>query len=304
MAPQIKNVALAGSSGSLGSHILTALLANESFNVTILVRKPPTSVPSNVKVNEVDFDSIASITEALKGQDALVDASSNPADPTLAIRMIDAAVAAGIYRIIPSEFSSDPENSKARALPPFMGKSQAYTHIQKLGSENKITWTAVSNNAFFDWGLRMAFVGIDLKGKKIDYMNDGTMVIPWTLLSSVGTAVANILSKPEETKNRVCYIYDVKKSQKEVADLAKSAVGSEGWQEQKLDMDKVLGEAMTELQAGNVNFKVIGDMIRYSISTPGFVEVPKKDDNALLGVKALSDEEIKQVIKKIAGELA
>lgn len=149
----------------------------------------------------------------------------------------------------------------------------------------------------------MGFVGIDLAGKKIDYMNDGTLVIPWTLMSSVGTAVANILLRPEETRNRVCYIYDILKSQKEVADLTKSALGNEGWQEQKLDMDKVFEEAMTELQAGNVTFKVIGDMIRFSISTPGFVEVPEKDDNELLGVKLLSDEEVKQSIKQIASEL-
>lgn len=239
----------------------------------------------------------------MKGKDALVDATSNPADPTLSIRLVDAAVAAGVYRILPAEFSSDPENSKARHLPPFQGKSQAYKYIQKLGRENKITWTAVSNHALFDWGLRMGFVGIDLAGKKIDYMNDGTLVIPWTLMSSVGTAVANILLRPEETRNRVCYIYDILKSQKEVADLTKSALGNEGWQEQKLDMDKVFEEAMTELQAGNVTFKVIGDMIRFSISTPGFVEVPEKDDNELLGVKLLSDEEVKQSIKQIASEL-
>ncbi|KAH6714978.1 hypothetical protein DL95DRAFT_479692 [Leptodontidium sp. 2 PMI_412] len=303
MAPEIKNVVLAGPSGSLGSHILRALLAQNLFDVTVLVRKPRDDLPSSVKVKVVDFDSVASLSEALKGKDALVDATSNPADPTLSIRLVDAAVAAGVYRILPAEFSSDPENSKARHLPPFQGKSQAYKYIQKLGRENKITWTAVSNHALFDWGLRMGFVGIDLAGKKIDYMNDGTLVIPWTLMSSVGTAVANILLRPEETRNRVCYIYDILKSQKEVADLTKSALGNEGWQEQKLDMDKVFEEAMTELQAGNVTFKVIGDMIRFSISTPGFVEVPEKDDNELLGVKLLSDEEVKQSIKQIASEL-
>ena len=166
----------------------------------------------------VDFDSVSSLTETLKGQDALVDATSTP-DPSLSIRLIDAAVAAGVYRVLPAEFSSDPENTKARALPPFQGERVVYEYIQKLGNENKITWTAMSNTAFLDWGLRMGFVGIDLVNKKIDYMNDGTMVVPWTLLSSVSEAVVNVLSKPEHTKNRVCHISNIQKSQKDVSAL-------------------------------------------------------------------------------------
>ncbi|KAH7119194.1 hypothetical protein EDB81DRAFT_952570 [Dactylonectria macrodidyma] len=303
MAREIKNVALAGASGSLGSRILQALVGTGRFNVTILARKTMGGVPSGAVMEVVDFESASALTAALKGQDALVDATSVP-DPTVAIRLMDAAVAAGVYRMIPAEFSSDPTNAKGRGLPPFQGKAKALEHIKKLADNNKITWTAISNHAFLDWGLRMSFLGIDLRSKKIDYLNGGNMVVPFTTLASVGTAVANALSKPEETKNRICYICNTQKTQKELAELAKQVLGEEGWQSKDLDMNEAFQKAMAQLQAGQVNWQVIGDIIRFSISTPGYIEKLGKTDNELLGVKAISDDEVKALIKEIAGEKA
>lgn len=269
--------------------------------MTLLARNELNDLPTGVTVKVVDFESGSALAEALKGQDALIDATSVP-DPSVSIRMMDAAVAAGVHRMIPAEFSSDPMNSKSRALPPFQGKTKAFEHIQKLARDNKITWTAISNHAFLDWGLRMSFVGIDLGNKKIDYLNDGNMVVPWTTLTSVGIAVANALLKSEETKNRVCYICNIQRSQRELASLAKQALGEEGWQTQERDMNDAFDKAMSQLQAGQVNWQVIGDIIRYSISTPGYIQKLEKTDNELLGVQAMSDEEVKGLVKEIAGE--
>ncbi|EXK77744.1 hypothetical protein FOQG_17559 [Fusarium oxysporum f. sp. raphani 54005] len=48
--------------------------------------------------------------------------------------------------------------------------------------------------------------------------------------------------------------------------------------------------------------QVIGDIIRFSISTPGYIDRLEKTDNDLLGVKAMSDEDVKELIRKIALE--
>ncbi|KAH6952531.1 hypothetical protein BKA56DRAFT_564310 [Ilyonectria sp. MPI-CAGE-AT-0026] len=314
MVHKINKVALAGANGNLGSRILQALVQKGCFRVTLLARNELNDLPTGVTIKVVDFESGSALAEALKGQDALIDATSVP-DPSVSIRMMDAAVAAGVHRMIPAEFSSDPMNSKSRALPPFQGKTKAFEHIQKLARDNKITWTAISNHAFLDWGLRMSFVGIDLGNKKIDYLNDGNMVVPWTTLTSVGIAVANALSKSEETKNRVCSICNIQKSQRELAGLAKQALGEEGWQTQERDtccqsiqsilerdMNDAFDKAMSQLQAGQVNWQVIGDIILYSISTPGYIQKLEKTDNELLGVQAMSDEEVKGLVKEIAGE--
>ncbi|KAM6517710.1 hypothetical protein FSOLCH5_008677 [Fusarium solani] len=301
MAHQIKNVALAGASGSLGSCILQALVRTGRFNVTVLARKTMDDVPSGAVVQVVDFESASALTAALKGQDALIDATSAP-DPSVAIRLMDAAAAAGVYRMIPSEFSSDPANPKGRSLAPFQGKVKALEHIQKLADDGKITWTAISNHAFLDWGLRMTFLGIDLGNRKISYLNGGNTVVPHTILASVATAVANALSKPEETKNRICYICNRQMTQRELVQLVKQALGDQGWESEDLDMSQVFEKAMAQLQAGQVNWQVIGDIIRFSISTPGYVKRLEKTDNELLGVEEMSDEQVVALVKEIAGE--
>ncbi|KAJ4176412.1 hypothetical protein NW755_014431 [Fusarium falciforme] len=297
----IKNVAIAGTSGNVGSHALQAIVEQGRFTVTVLARKQPAQVPAGVVVKIVDFDSVPSLTEALKNQDAFVDAVNTP-DPSVPLRLIDAAVAAGVYRFILSEFSTDPDNAKVRALPPFLGKAKVYDYIRKLADGGKITWTAISNNAFLDWGLRTGFVNIDLVNEKVALMNGGMHPFPWTLLSSVGKAVAGVLVKPGETNNRVCHIYNFQKSQMEMAELAKQALGDEGWQTERLDMDVVFAKALSDLKSGKVDFQVIGDMIRYAITTPSLASPLDKDDNELLGVPALGDDDIKQVIKEIAAE--
>ncbi|KAM5526734.1 isoflavone reductase family protein [Fusarium oxysporum f. sp. phaseoli] len=301
MAHEIKNVALAGASGSLGSHILRALNKSGRFNVTVLTRKTTKDVPTGTGVKVVDFESVSDLTAVLKGQYALVDATSVP-DPSFAIRLMDAAAAAGVYRMIPAEFSSDPMNAKARGLPPFQGKAKALEHIQNLADDEKITWTAISNHAFLDWGLRMSFIGIDLQNKSIDYLKPCLTVIPMTTLESVGTAVANALIKAEATKNRICYICNTQKTQKDLAELAKRALGDEGWKTQDVDTKEAFEKSMVQLQAGQVDMQVIGDIIRFSISTPGYIQGLEKTDNDLLGVKEMSDAEVQELVREIARE--
>lgn len=100
----IQNVLIAGATGSVGAPILSALLAEPSFNVTILSRKSSNAVfPSDVAVIKVsDAYTVAELTSAFRGQDAVVVAVStapvtqDEGKSGLAYRLVDAAVAAGV----------------------------------------------------------------------------------------------------------------------------------------------------------------------------------------------------------------
>ena len=184
----------------MGSPILTSLI-KAGFKVTVIARKEGQTFPLSVSVKVVNTDSVSEITEALHGQDAVVDATSGP-DPTLSGRIVEAAASAQVYRIILGEFSADPEDSVARSPLVFHGKNQALQRVKQLAAEGKLTWTAISNGAFLDWNLRTGFINIDIYGKKVQYINDGMLPFPWTMLSSVGVAVANALKKVQETENR------------------------------------------------------------------------------------------------------
>ncbi|CEL11097.1 hypothetical protein ASPCAL14204 [Aspergillus calidoustus] len=298
MSRQIKNVA----TGNLGSHILAALVSYGSFNITVLTRKSGAIFPTGVTAKVVDFSSPAAIGLALQGQDALVDAILSP-NPTVSIGLINTAVTTGVCRYIAPEFSIHPKYDKTRSLPIFRGKAQIYDHLQKVANDQKITWTAIPNGAFLDWCLRTGFLSLDVINKKIVLMNDGTRVFPLTVLPAVGTAVANALARAQKTRNMHCSIYSVQKSQKEIADLAKEVLGADGWEIKNQDMEKVLEEALSAVAIGDYSWPVVGDLIRSSLATPGYSGLFEQNDNDLLGVRPMSDEQVKVLIKEISDEL-
>lgn len=254
-----------------------------------------------MEVKVVDTGSVAAVTDALRGQDAFVDATSGP-DPTLSGRLIEAAVSAGVYRFVMGEFSADPQNAEARSPLIFHGKNQAFNNMKILASEGKITYTTVSNGAFLDWILRTGAMKIDVFHKKVQYLNDGALPFAWTKLSSVGDAVVNVLRKAEQTENRSFYISSVFMSQKSMVDLAKKTLGDEDWEETKLDMDQKLKEATESMKTGNVSMDAIIDMILWSAGTVYAPRWEQLQDNELLGVKRMTDEEVCKLIRDIAAE--
>jgi hypothetical protein len=90
--------------------------------------------------------------------------------------------------------------------------------------------------------------------------------------------------------------------QKDLAELSKQVLGEEGWKSKDVNTEDAFNKAMAKLQAGQVDMQVIGDIIRFSISTPGYINRLEKTDNDLLGIKAISDEDVKELIRKIALE--
>ncbi|GKT46592.1 uncharacterized protein ColSpa_06773 [Colletotrichum spaethianum] len=298
MAPKIQNVALAGATGNVGRWALKALVA-DSFNVTVLARKQG-SFPDGVTVKVVDFNSPDDLIEALKGQEAFVDCTLVHDDtPT---RLVDAAAAAGVYRYIPSDFSLDFNNRNVHGLPVFFKKDQNDKYLLKKCEESGMTWSVICNGPFLDWNLRSSFMNIDIYEKKVNYINDGSNIHVWTTLETVGKAVSGTLLHPAETENRPIYVHSINKSQKQLADLCKEALGSSGWEESNSDMEQVLAEALKEFTAGNYGWNVFGDMIRYANSRPDLSCPWPRDDNPMLGVKVMTDDEVKDLVKAIFAE--
>lgn len=139
--------------GNLGPAVLTALQDTPGLEVAILTRensKTAQSPPKNTKVLTADYDSVSSVAAAFAGQDAVVStiASAALSDQQT---LIDAAVQAGVKRFIPSEFGSNVTNEKARGLAVFAGKIATVDYLKK--KEGEITWSALLNGGFLDWGL-------------------------------------------------------------------------------------------------------------------------------------------------------
>ncbi|KAJ9151558.1 Isoflavone reductase family protein CipA [Coniochaeta hoffmannii] len=295
---EIRNVAVAGATGSVGSNVLSGLLELNRFNVTVLTRKEGATFPAGVTAKVADFSSVESLTGILEGQDALIDTTASMEIQT-PINLINAAAAAGVYRYITSDFGLDPLNMKVASLPVFARKAASFQAAKRAHGKTGMTYTVVATGAFLDWNLRNRFSGIDLFDKKIQFFDDGTHVLPWTTLESVGKATAAVLAHAAEMENRVVYISSLVKSQKDIVEAAKQALGADGWQSAVVDMDAMFQQAMERFKAGDYGRQTMGPMIQYATAKDDYSGPWEKDDNALLGVKSMSDDELKDLIKEL-----
>ncbi|PQE33620.1 hypothetical protein CJF32_00008613 [Rutstroemia sp. NJR-2017a WRK4] len=295
----IKNVAITGASGALGKPILDAILNSGKFNVTVLTRASSKGqFPSSVKVVPVDFDSVESLTAALKGQDAVVSAVGTEGFPGQNI-VVDAAVAAGVKRFLPSEFGSDLDNPKTKTLPVFGYKVAVAAHIEEVASKNpEFSYTYVRNGPFLDWGLEHNFL-FDLASGKPRIFDGGDQLFSTTTLETVGRAVVGVLSKPEETKNRAVYIQDLTTSQNRILALAKEVAPEKSFEPVPASLDDVYQSSNEKLSKGEVTMEVMVGYLFVSILKEGYGGKMEKTDNELLGLGQKTEEDIKAILRKL-----
>ncbi|KAJ5781194.1 hypothetical protein N7457_006354 [Penicillium paradoxum] len=299
MSHTIKNVAIAGASGNVGSRVLDALL-DLKFNVTVLSRsaKP---FPAGARVKVVDFTSVKALTAAVAGHDAVIDATSSLEFET-PLRLIDAAAKAGVYRFITSDFGLDPEIPAIHNMPCFERKKVSYEAVKKEAANNRLTYTLIACGGFFDWALSSGFLGFNFQEKSAFICGDGNNVVPWTTLADVGKATANVLLHPQETLNRPVYVHSVYITQNQLFDIAKEILGYDGWSATYNDMEPHLQKAFEDIKTGNVTYSTITTQIQYCMAVKELTHPWKQDDNSLAGLEEWSVEKVKELIRTTAAE--
>jgi putative NADH-flavin reductase len=179
-------------SGQLGPAIVSALL-DAGFHVTALTRTTtittsssspsiapsPSTLPPSIPTISADYTSLPSLTAAFQGQDAVVSSvSSTPAATRSQMLLIDAAVAAGVKRFLPSEYGVN-----SQTLPPGLkelrgDKSRVVEYLRGKESEG-FGWTGLSTGQFFDWVsarvcLSLHWFGIDF------WAGDSVLPLAWS----------------------------------------------------------------------------------------------------------------------------
>ncbi|KXJ93683.1 isoflavone reductase family protein-like protein CipA [Microdochium bolleyi] len=308
----IKTVAITAATGALGSALFKKLSASGLFTVRVLSTTGSTSAfPAGTDVVKVDYTSVSSLTSALQGIDAVVSAAGNEGIPGQKV-LIDAAIAAGVRRFLPSEFGSDLAVPKTKALPVFYFKVQTAEYLEakvaELGPDSQFSYTYVYNSAFLDWGLAVGFL-YDLRAQTPPPVwGTGDEPFSATTLASVGDAVVGVLSHPAETKNRAVYIRDIVLTQNKLITLVNELdlPGKEGWKQAKpasAAIEDVVGKAQKELAEGAAPGP--GNMVPFlypAIWNPEYNSGQWGKDNELLGVKGVSEADVKEIIRGVLAQ--
>lgn len=298
MAALLKNVALIGASGSVGAVLVKAFLNDKRFNVTVLRRGSSSATyPSEFKVVDVDYDSLDSLTAAFAGQDAVVSAI-NPVTPIeTQKKFIDAAIAAGVKRFVPSEYGCDLNNELNQVLPVFAPKVAIQKYLKEKAESSPLTYTFAYSGPFLDWGLEHQFLlkTVDSKPKLFD---GGNTVFSTTNLDTVAAAVLAILSKPEETKNREVRFQSAAISQNGLLALAKEVAPQRNWEPEVVKIDDITRVADDRLAKGLLDHETFIPYLVRAINDPRHGPKFETLDNELLGLKQVTEAEIKDILKQ------
>ncbi|KAF1939169.1 isoflavone reductase family protein [Clathrospora elynae] len=254
----IKNVIIIGAGGNLGPSILDAFLKESSFNTTILSRQGSKSTfPSGVKVIHADYDSIDSLKDAFQGQDAVISIVGGAAlgDQN---KLIDAAIAAGVKRFVPSEFGCNTPDKRIRNIVPvFEAKFGTVNYLKS--KEKEISWTSVITGAFFDWCLKVGFFDFDASSKTATIFDDGKATFSATNLHQIGITMVKALENADLTKNQYVYVSGFQTSQSEILAVAEKVTGTK-WTINKASAKELIEQGRVKLQKGD--YSGIPDLIK------------------------------------------
>jgi nucleoside-diphosphate-sugar epimerase len=298
----IKKVALAGASGNVGSAILKELLKSGLFEITVLTRSTTThEFPPNVKVEKVDYNSLSSLTTALTGQDALVSAVGTLAVPSQKL-LIDAAVAADVKRIIPSEFGCDLKNPNTRKLPVYAAKVEIEEYLDQLAikGDTNTSYTLVFCGPFLDSGLRNGFF-LNFKDRKATIYDGGDQLISTSRLATAGKAVRRVLTHPRETADRAIWVKDIDTSQNQLVRLAQSLTPGEEWGITQVKTAALEKEGLEKVKKGEADGKTMMEFVKRAIFGEGYGGKFVHDHNQVLGIKGLTGPDLEELPRSIFG---
>lgn len=297
----INRVALFGATGNLGPAILKALL-DGGFDVTILSREGSSSTDSlashpKQKITKVNFDDVESITTALKGIEGVVSNMSSQALLSQKV-IIDAAVAAGVKRFLPSDFGADLSLESNKTVPFNAPKIEIHDYLAKQSKAHpEFTYTAIYNGPFLDWCLKAGLYG-NLKTHEVTLWDGGETRFSTTTLASVGNAVVGVLKNLEATKNAEIFVADTTLTQKELIDIVNEIDGVE-WKTKTDSTAKAYQAALEEIRKTqpNMDIFIYGQLYRIMFSDEQGVSFEGKLDNDKIGLPVMTKEQVKEVVR-------
>ncbi len=234
-----KNILVVGASGSIGAIIVKGLLAEPSLTITALQRASSKGVlPAGLRAISIPDDyPTEDLVAAFRGQDVVLNTMAT-GSVSQQHRFIDAAIAAGVKRYIPSEFGLNNMNPDAQALTRvFAQKGAVQAYLRQLGDEGKIEWMSVTPGLWIRWNMERDLVGMHVAEGRMVFWDDGEAYLSCTTEENTALAVVRALTThTDETRNRNLFLQDFKTTWKEVAGAIETVLG------RKLKTENVDGE--------------------------------------------------------------
>lgn len=184
-----KSIVVAGGTGNLGMRIIRSLIEKKA-NVVALVRKESSQnklnelVQLGAKIEFININDVKEIAKACNGSACVVSALAGLRDVIIEAqsRLLEGAIAAGVPRFIPSDFSTDFMDLVPSENRNFDLRREFY---EKLTTA-PIAVTHIFNGAFGEI-LTYNIPLLDFKTKKVNYWENPDWRIDFTAMDDVAS---------------------------------------------------------------------------------------------------------------------
>lgn len=216
----------------------------------------------------------------------------------LQFKPIEAAIKAGVYRFIPSEYGVNIRNPLVRKMPFMKTKQKIEQRLVDAAKEGKLTYTSIYGGGFVEWVLTYEEL-MPISQRRFNIQSDGNMPFSITKMNDYAKAVVGALSHPEDTENEVMLIESYRPTQLQILASAREVLPGD-WQVEYVDMDKNAEIAEQKMFAGQFDISVVDPMVFKIMFTPGYGGQIDGIHNDLAGITRMTDNELKGIVKSFA----
>ncbi|PYH33640.1 aromatic alcohol reductase [Aspergillus neoniger CBS 115656] len=300
----IRKVSIIGATGTLGSHIASALSA-AGHQVTAIQRKDSDKpVPTGLKVIKVDYQNKDELISTFTGQDVVVSAVSSP-QLTSEKTIIDACIAASVKRFIPSEYTTMMESPLTINLPIAKEKVLIRQYLNSVIPDTSFptTWTSLNNGAFFDMALKYGVLGPNPMTKKAVFHDGGDKKIAVSLLSDIATAIVKLLEPTnfEAAANQPVYVCSAVVTERGLTKIVSEVLGVDFGVPEDVEVKKLIEESEERLKRGDMS--AIINYYYQMMYGEGYLggEFMRWNWNERLGLRILDEGEVRGAVREILG---
>ncbi|EJD44919.1 hypothetical protein AURDEDRAFT_45874, partial [Auricularia subglabra TFB-10046 SS5] len=173
------------------------------------------------------------LVESLRGAEVVMCSVSGQARTgadsfSLQQPLIDAAIAAGVRRYIPSEWAADQTHPLSLQLPVYESRRAVTRYLKEKAEKGELEYTVFYTGILFEWALLNGWLGFDIKPRSARILSGGDHPMHVSTWATCARSTARALA-PEnfgKTVNRELRVSDGEISQDELLRLLQDATGA------------------------------------------------------------------------------
>ncbi|KAF2738782.1 isoflavone reductase family protein [Polyplosphaeria fusca] len=225
------------------------------YQVTVLTYPGQTPyLPSRIAQNVVEHRtsnfSSASLEQVFTGKDIVISTMAG-GDYRIQVRIVDAAIAAGVRRFIPHEFGHDSLNKRIQErIPRSLQRARVIGYLRSMSAEHEsFEWTAVAVGCTLDSMLSTGNLGFDLQWQTATVYGTGIEKFAASSLKRASMVVAYLLEHWEAVNNRYLYAAGCITSASHILQALERVSGA-NWSVNLSNVDDCIKEGQSRIERG------------------------------------------------------